>query len=101
MPYEEKELPDKPRIEQINASFEATEVNTHLPQYSNEFMDLIHVQDAKMHKLKPAGGKVYTAGSSRITNILINNKAAKIHLDPGSFCIGLGKIYLYKIYTDW
>ncbi|MBW0541561.1 hypothetical protein O181_081276 [Austropuccinia psidii MF-1] len=45
-PFEEEELPDELSTENINVSFEVTEVNTHLPQYSDECMDLIHVQDA-------------------------------------------------------
>ncbi|MBW0536859.1 hypothetical protein O181_076574 [Austropuccinia psidii MF-1] len=64
-------------------------------------MDLIHVQDAKMQKAKPARGKGYTAGSSFITNIVTNNTEAKIHLDSGAFCTCVGKNYLYKIYTNW
>ncbi|MBW0563715.1 hypothetical protein O181_103430 [Austropuccinia psidii MF-1] len=61
-PSEEEELPDELSIENINVCFEVTEVHTHLPQYSDKFMDLIHVQDAKMQKTKPARGKGYTAG---------------------------------------
>ncbi|MBW0548644.1 hypothetical protein O181_088359 [Austropuccinia psidii MF-1] len=56
-PSEEEELPDELRIENINVCFEVTEVHTHLPQYSNECMNLIHVQDDKMQKTKPARGK--------------------------------------------
>ncbi|MBW0498944.1 hypothetical protein O181_038659 [Austropuccinia psidii MF-1] len=77
----EEELTDKLSIENINFSFEVTEVNTHLPQYSDECMDLIHVQDSKMQRTKPARGKRYTAGSSCITNIVIKNKESKIHID--------------------
>ncbi|MBW0568785.1 hypothetical protein O181_108500 [Austropuccinia psidii MF-1] len=40
-PSEEEELPDELSIEHMNVSFEVTEVHTHLPQYSDEFMDLI------------------------------------------------------------
>ncbi|MBW0564156.1 hypothetical protein O181_103871 [Austropuccinia psidii MF-1] len=47
-PSEEEELPDELSIENINVSFEFTEVHTHLPQYSDECMDLIHAQDAKI-----------------------------------------------------
>ncbi|MBW0553728.1 hypothetical protein O181_093443 [Austropuccinia psidii MF-1] len=85
-PSEEEEFPDELSIENINISFEVTEVHTNLPQYSDEFMDLIHVQDAKMQKTKPARGKGYTAGSYCITDIVINNREAKIHLDSGAFC---------------
>ncbi|MBW0559389.1 hypothetical protein O181_099104 [Austropuccinia psidii MF-1] len=100
-PSEEDELPDELIIENINVSFEVTEVHTHLPQYSNECMDLIHVQDAKMQKTKPARGKGYTYGSSCIINIVINNREAKIHLQLGAFCTCVGKDYLDKIYTNW
>ncbi|MBW0570508.1 hypothetical protein O181_110223 [Austropuccinia psidii MF-1] len=34
-PSEEEELPDELSIEDINVSFEVTEVHTHLPQYSD------------------------------------------------------------------
>ncbi|MBW0525424.1 hypothetical protein O181_065139 [Austropuccinia psidii MF-1] len=100
-PSEEEELPDELSIEHINVSFEVTEVHTHLPQFSDECMDLIHVQDAKMQKTKPARGKVYTSGSSCITHIVINKREAKIHLDSGSFCTCVGKDYLDKIHTNW
>ncbi|MBW0582534.1 hypothetical protein O181_122249 [Austropuccinia psidii MF-1] len=64
-------------------------------------MDLIHVQDAKMQKTKPARGKFYTAGSSCITNIVTNNREANIHLDSGAFCTCVEKDYLDNIYTNW
>ncbi|MBW0531609.1 hypothetical protein O181_071324 [Austropuccinia psidii MF-1] len=64
-------------------------------------MELIHVQDAKMQKTKPARAKGYTSGSSCITNIATNNREAKIHLDSGAFCTGVGKNYLEKVYTNW
>ncbi|MBW0538448.1 hypothetical protein O181_078163 [Austropuccinia psidii MF-1] len=70
VPSEEEEVPNELSIENINVSFEVTEVHTHLPQYSDECMDLIHVQDAKMQKTKPARGKGYTDGASCITNIV-------------------------------
>ncbi|MBW0531236.1 hypothetical protein O181_070951 [Austropuccinia psidii MF-1] len=100
-PSEEEELPDELSIENINVSFEVTEVHTHLPQYSDECMDLIHVQDAKMQETKPARGKGYTAGSSCITNIVTNSREATINLDSGAFFTCVGKDYLDKIYTSW
>ncbi|MBW0589166.1 hypothetical protein O181_128881, partial [Austropuccinia psidii MF-1] len=100
-PSEEEELPDELSIENIDVSFEVTEVHTHLPQYSNECMDLIHVHNAKMQRTKPARGKVYTDGESFITNILINNREAKLHLDSGAFFTCVGKDYLDRIYTNW
>ncbi|MBW0516807.1 hypothetical protein O181_056522 [Austropuccinia psidii MF-1] len=99
-PSEEDELPDELSIENTNFFFEVTEVHTHLPQYSYEFMDLIHVQDAKIENPKPARGKCYTSGSSCVTNIAINNREAKLHLDSGDFCTCVGKDYLDRTYTN-
>ncbi|MBW0533115.1 hypothetical protein O181_072830 [Austropuccinia psidii MF-1] len=90
-PSEEEEVPDELSIENINFSFVVTGVHTHLPKYSCKCMDLIHVQDAKMKKTKPSRGKGYTDGSSCITNIVINNREAKLHLDWGAFCTCVGK----------
>ncbi|MBW0515378.1 hypothetical protein O181_055093 [Austropuccinia psidii MF-1] len=64
-------------------------------------MDLIHVQDARIQKTKPSRGKGYTGGASFITNIVINNREAKLHLDLGAFCTCVGKHYLDRIYTNW
>ncbi|MBW0529400.1 hypothetical protein O181_069115 [Austropuccinia psidii MF-1] len=100
-PSEEEEIPDELSIENIDVSFEVTEVHTHLPQYSDECMDLIHVQDAKMQKTKPARGKGYTAGASCITNIVIKKRESKLHLDSGDFCTCVGKDCLDRIYTNW
>ncbi|MBW0520500.1 hypothetical protein O181_060215 [Austropuccinia psidii MF-1] len=84
----------------MNDSFEVKDVHMHLQQYSDKCMDLIHVQDAKIQKTKPARGNVYIAGSSCITNIVINNREAKIHLDSGAFFTCAGEYYLEKIYTN-
>ncbi|MBW0479841.1 hypothetical protein O181_019556 [Austropuccinia psidii MF-1] len=61
-PFAEEEIPDKLSIERINVSFEVTEVNTHLEEYSEECMDLIHVKYAKRQIKKPSRGKGYTSG---------------------------------------
>ncbi|MBW0528744.1 hypothetical protein O181_068459 [Austropuccinia psidii MF-1] len=100
-PSEEEEVPDELSIENINVTFEVTELHTHLPQYSDECMYLIHVPDAKMQRTKPARGKGYTAGSSCITNNVINNREAKIHPDSGAFFTCVGKDYLDRSYTNW
>ncbi|MBW0480749.1 hypothetical protein O181_020464 [Austropuccinia psidii MF-1] len=68
-PSEEKELPYQLSMETINLSFEVTQMHTHFPKYSEECMDLIHVKNAKIHKLKPARGNSYTSGSSCIPNV--------------------------------
>ncbi|MBW0500980.1 hypothetical protein O181_040695 [Austropuccinia psidii MF-1] len=90
----EEEVPDELSIENINVSFEVTEVHTHLPQYSNECMDLIHVQDARIQRTKPSRGNIYTAGASWITSIVINNREAKLNLDSDAFCTCGEKITL-------
>ncbi|MBW0478939.1 hypothetical protein O181_018654 [Austropuccinia psidii MF-1] len=100
-PSEEEELTDKLSVEKINFPFEVKTLHAHLPQYSDEFMYHINVQDAKMQKAKPARDKGYTAESSCITNIVINNKEAKIPLDSGAFCTCVEKEYLDKSYTNW
>ncbi|MBW0505253.1 hypothetical protein O181_044968 [Austropuccinia psidii MF-1] len=64
-------------------------------------MDLINVQDAKMQKTKTSRGRGYSDGSSCITNIVINNREAKLHLDSGAFFTCVGNKYLGRIYTDW
>ncbi|MBW0532126.1 hypothetical protein O181_071841 [Austropuccinia psidii MF-1] len=100
-PSDKEEVPNELSIKNMNVAFEATEVHTHLPQYSDECMDLIHVQYAKMQKPKPARGKGYTSGASCINNIVINNREDKLHLDSGAFCTCAGKDYLEKIYANW
>ncbi|MBW0586791.1 hypothetical protein O181_126506 [Austropuccinia psidii MF-1] len=100
-PSGEEEVPDELCIEDIHVSFEVAEVHNHLPHYSDECMDLIPVQDAKIQKIKPARGKGYTAGASFITNIVINNREAKLHLDSGAFCTHVGKQFLESIYNNW
>ncbi|MBW0542233.1 hypothetical protein O181_081948 [Austropuccinia psidii MF-1] len=64
-------------------------------------MDLIHLQDVKMQKTKPARGKDYTSGASCITNIVITNREAKLYLDSGAFCTCDGKDYLARTYANW
>ncbi|MBW0566179.1 hypothetical protein O181_105894 [Austropuccinia psidii MF-1] len=100
-PSEEEEVPDELSIENINIYFEVTEVHTHLPHYSDECMDLVHVKDATMQTNKPARGKDYTAGESYMNNIVINNREAKLHLESSVFCTCVGNNYLHKIYTNW
>ncbi|MBW0475758.1 hypothetical protein O181_015473 [Austropuccinia psidii MF-1] len=93
-PSEKEQIPDELSIENINVSFEVTEVHTHLPQYSDECMAVIHVQDAKMKKPKPSRGTGYTDGASFITNVVINNREAKLPLDSGAFFTCVRKDYL-------
>ncbi|MBW0558507.1 hypothetical protein O181_098222 [Austropuccinia psidii MF-1] len=88
-------------IENIKAFFEATEFHTHLPQYSEDCNNLINIQDTRICKAKPARGKGYTAGSSCITSILMNDIEAKVNLDTGAFCTCVGKDYLQAILPGW
>ncbi|MBW0559708.1 hypothetical protein O181_099423 [Austropuccinia psidii MF-1] len=87
--------------ENIKAFFEVTEVHNHLSQYSEEFHNLINIQDARMCKTKPARGKGYTSGASCITSILMNGIEAKVNLDTGAFCTCVGKDYLQVILPEW
>ncbi|MBW0589565.1 hypothetical protein O181_129280, partial [Austropuccinia psidii MF-1] len=88
-------------IENITAFFEVTKVHTHLPQYSEDFYNLINIQDARMCKTKPARGKAYTAGASCIASVLMNDIEAKVNLDTGAFCTFVGKDYLQVILPEW
>ncbi|MBW0572306.1 hypothetical protein O181_112021 [Austropuccinia psidii MF-1] len=54
-----------------------------------------------MCKTKPARGKVYTAGASCITSILMNDIEAKVNLDTGEFCNCVGTDYLQAILPGW
>ncbi|MBW0475200.1 hypothetical protein O181_014915 [Austropuccinia psidii MF-1] len=54
-----------------------------------------------MQKTKPDRRKGYTARSSCITNVVINNRETKIHIDSGALCTCVNKNYLNKIYTNW
>ncbi|MBW0530901.1 hypothetical protein O181_070616 [Austropuccinia psidii MF-1] len=78
-------------IESITAFFEVTEVPTNLPQYSEDFHNLINIQDSRMCNTKPARVKGYTAGASCITSILMNDIEAKVNLDTVAFCTCVGK----------
>ncbi|MBW0576274.1 hypothetical protein O181_115989 [Austropuccinia psidii MF-1] len=78
-----------------------TEVHTHFPQYSEDFSNLINIQDARMCKTKLARGKGYTAGESCITSVLMNDIEAKVHLDTGAFCTCMGNDYLQVILPEW
>ncbi|MBW0462679.1 hypothetical protein O181_002394 [Austropuccinia psidii MF-1] len=88
-------------IDNITAFFEVKEVHTHLPQYSEDFHNLINIQDSRMCKLKPARGKGYTAGASCITSVLMNDIEAKVNLDTGAFCTCVGKDYLQTLLPGW
>ncbi|MBW0561631.1 hypothetical protein O181_101346 [Austropuccinia psidii MF-1] len=69
---EDTKVEDYP-IENITALFEVTEVHTHLPQYSENFYTLINIQGARMCKTKPARGKIYNAGASFMTLVLMSD----------------------------
>ncbi|MBW0543368.1 hypothetical protein O181_083083 [Austropuccinia psidii MF-1] len=48
-------------IENITASFEVTEVYTHLPQYSEDCCNLINMQEDRMCKTQSSSRKGYTS----------------------------------------
>ncbi|MBW0522091.1 hypothetical protein O181_061806 [Austropuccinia psidii MF-1] len=97
---EDTPVEDDP-IESITDFFEVTEVHTHLPQYSEDFHNLIKIQDAIMCKTKATRDKGYTAGALCITLILINDTEAKVNLDTGAFSTCVGKDYLQAILPGW
>ncbi|MBW0470539.1 hypothetical protein O181_010254 [Austropuccinia psidii MF-1] len=83
--YEYTPIEDYP-IENITAIIEVTKVHTHLPQYSEDCCNMINIQDTNMCKTKPARGKGYTAGTSCITSILMNDTEASVNMDTEAFC---------------
>ncbi|MBW0468759.1 hypothetical protein O181_008474 [Austropuccinia psidii MF-1] len=97
---EDTRVEDYP-IEIITAFFEVTEVHTHLPQCSEDFHNLINIQDSRICKTKSSRGKGYTSGASCITSCLINDIEAKVNLDTGAFCTCVSKDYLQAILPGW
>ncbi|MBW0533230.1 hypothetical protein O181_072945 [Austropuccinia psidii MF-1] len=63
----------------------------HLPRLRNGQLDLSKVQDAKLMKTKPKKGKVYTAGNSCITEVVIDKKPTELLLDLEAFFFCVGK----------
>ncbi|MBW0492766.1 hypothetical protein O181_032481 [Austropuccinia psidii MF-1] len=88
-------------IENFTAFFEATEVHTHFPQYSQDCHNMINIQDARMCKFKPARGKGYTSEASCITSILINDIEARVNLHTGEFFTCVGKYHHQAILCGW
>ncbi|MBW0571952.1 hypothetical protein O181_111667 [Austropuccinia psidii MF-1] len=71
-----------------------TSCYSNLPQLSNGQLDLSKFQDAQLTQTKPNIGKAYTAGSSCITEVVIEKKPTKLLLDPGAFCSCVGISFL-------
>ncbi|MBW0568694.1 hypothetical protein O181_108409 [Austropuccinia psidii MF-1] len=82
-------------IENINATFDIMESYSPLPQLSNGQLHLSKFQDSHLMKTKPNRVKGYTAGSSCITEVVINKEPTKPLLDPGAFFSCVGK-YFHK-----
>ncbi|MBW0522459.1 hypothetical protein O181_062174 [Austropuccinia psidii MF-1] len=87
-------------IKNITALFEVAELHTHLPQYSEDFHNLINIQDTIRCRTKPNKGKGYTSGASCIASILMNHVEAKVTMDTGAFCTCVGKDYLQVILPE-
>ncbi|MBW0563064.1 hypothetical protein O181_102779 [Austropuccinia psidii MF-1] len=81
-------------IENIKATFDIMESDSHLPQLSNGQLDLSKIQDAQLMKTKLNMGKGYTAGNCCITEVVIDKKPAHPLLDPGAFFSCVGKYFL-------
>ncbi|MBW0473439.1 hypothetical protein O181_013154 [Austropuccinia psidii MF-1] len=88
-------------IENINVTFDIMESYSHFPQLSNGKLYFSKAQDAQLMEAKPNRGKGYTAGNSRITEVVINNEATTILLDPGAFCSCAGKCFLETCVTNF
>ncbi|MBW0539273.1 hypothetical protein O181_078988 [Austropuccinia psidii MF-1] len=67
---------------------------SHLPQLSNDQIDVSRIQDAQLMQKKSNIGKGYTAGNSCIIEVVIDNKLTKLLLDPGAFFSCVGKSFL-------
>ncbi|MBW0514080.1 hypothetical protein O181_053795 [Austropuccinia psidii MF-1] len=60
-------------IENINVTFDIMKSYSHLPQFRNSKLELSKFRDKQLMKTKPKRGKGYTAGTSCITEVIINN----------------------------
>ncbi|MBW0545218.1 hypothetical protein O181_084933 [Austropuccinia psidii MF-1] len=67
---------------------------SNLPQLSNGQLDLSKVLYSQLMRSKPNRVKGYKAGSSCITEVVIDNKPTKLLLPPGAFCSCVGKSFL-------
>ncbi|MBW0537156.1 hypothetical protein O181_076871 [Austropuccinia psidii MF-1] len=73
-------------IENINATFDIMESDSHLPQLSNGQLDLSKGLYAQLMKTKPNRGEGYTAGNYCMTEVVIEKMPTKNLIDPGAFC---------------
>ncbi|MBW0516025.1 hypothetical protein O181_055740 [Austropuccinia psidii MF-1] len=80
-------------IENINYTFDIMESYFHLLQLSNGQHDLSKIQDAQPMKTKPNRQKIYTAGNSCITEVVVDNEPTKLSLDPGGLLLLCGQIF--------
>ncbi|MBW0528863.1 hypothetical protein O181_068578 [Austropuccinia psidii MF-1] len=71
----------KTNINEVQVIEEFTEVHTHLPQYSEDWNNLINIEDARMCKAKPS--------------------RAKVNLDTGAIFTCVSKDYLQAILPVW
>ncbi|MBW0519495.1 hypothetical protein O181_059210 [Austropuccinia psidii MF-1] len=81
-------------IENKNSTVDIMESYSHLPQLSNGQVYLSKPQDAQLMKTKPKREMDYTAGSSCITEVVIDSKPIKNLLDQAAFCSCVSKYFL-------
>ncbi|MBW0543811.1 hypothetical protein O181_083526 [Austropuccinia psidii MF-1] len=81
-------------IENINARFDIMESYSRLPQLSNGQLDLSKIQDAQLMKTKPKRGKVYTAGNSCVTEVVIDNNPLNSYLTQEPSALALENLFL-------
>ncbi|MBW0484493.1 hypothetical protein O181_024208 [Austropuccinia psidii MF-1] len=87
----------------INSSdliYAIPDVNSNLPQVGTSDKSLTNIQDAKLHKTKPAKGMRYTAVNLSISILVVKNQEEKISLDTGEYCTCVVERYLKTIIPD-
>ncbi|MBW0565346.1 hypothetical protein O181_105061 [Austropuccinia psidii MF-1] len=85
------------KINNIDLIYEVLNLNSNLPQVGASDTSLKNIQDAKLHKTKPAKGMGYTAGKSILSIVMFENKEEKVNLDTGAYCTCVDKGYLKPI----
>ncbi|MBW0564802.1 hypothetical protein O181_104517 [Austropuccinia psidii MF-1] len=89
------------QISNLDIIYEVLDVNSNLQQIGTSDTNLTNVQDAKLYRTKPAKGMGYTAGKSSLSAVVVDTQEAKVNLDTGVYCTGVGKSYLTTIVPDW
>ncbi|MBW0534111.1 hypothetical protein O181_073826 [Austropuccinia psidii MF-1] len=79
-------------MNKINSIYKVLDVNSNLLQVGRYETCLTKIQDSELHGTKPAKGTSYTAGTSSIRIVMINNQEERIILDTAACCTCVEKI---------